>query len=397
MWSATKQPSEPLLERLQQALQVRAQAGNLRSLTLGRGLHDFTSNDYLGLACSKELHALTLQTHHKQQEVVLNGSAGSRLLAGHTRSAEALEAQLAALFKAESCLVFGSGYQANTALLSALPQKGDTILYDELIHASLKEGARLSFARRFSFKHNNMQDLAQKLSRATGKVFVVAESVYSMDGDTAPLAELTQLVSQSGAYLLLDEAHSTGIWGQGGSGLAIAQGYEQHIFARVYTFGKAMGVHGACIAGSKLLTDYLVNFARPFIYTTAPSPYSLAAISSAFAYLASQPQLQHKIHENIAYFRAQLSLAENSFLQKGYINSVSPIQVFRIPGNSRVRQVAVALQSAGLDVRAILSPTVKEGEERLRICLHVFNTTEHIAKLLQVLRECLQQEFSLSS
>ncbi len=396
MWNSTNVSTDRLNDRIQKALVARQQAGNLRSLRLAGNLLDFTSNDYLGLARSQELHALALKVHEQQQEIIINGSTGSRLLAGHTRAAQQLEEQLATLFRAESCLVFGSGYQANTALLSALPQKGDTIIYDELIHASLKEGARLSFAQRFSFKHNNLQDLERKLRRATGEVFVIVESIYSMDGDAAPLQEILHVVKANGAHLLLDEAHSTGVWGAGGNGLAISQGIEQQVLARVYTFGKAMGVHGACIAGSKLLTDYLINFARPFIYTTAPSPYSLAAISSSFTYLAAHQELQQKLHALIAFFRARLAQVEYSLLQKVYIDSQSPIQVFCIPGNERVRRVAADLKSIGLDVRAILSPTVKEGEERLRICLHVFNTEKEVAALLDALENSLQEASQLS-
>ncbi len=281
-------------QKLASQLAARQAAGNLRSLRLPEEIVDFCSNDYLGLARNPELHRRIGEAYARKGEA-LNGATGSRLISGNSPYAVELETWLASLCKAEKALVFNSGYAANTAILSAVPQKGDTILYDEYIHASLKEGARLSFAGRFAFRHNDLNDLERRLQKATGTVFVVAESVYSMDGDWAPLREMLDLCEKYGANLIWDEAHSTGLWGTDGNGLACEMGLQDRIFARIYTFGKAMGVHGACIAGSQTLINYLINFARPFIYTTALPLHSLVSIREAFHFLDKQfPSLRGK-------------------------------------------------------------------------------------------------------
>ncbi len=364
-----------LTERFYQKLHERKTQGNLRSLRYTQGLQDFCSNDYLGLARDNALQArIHEQLAHQAQPLL--GATGSRLVSGHHAYVESLENDLAALFEAEACLIFNSGYQANSALLATVPQKGDTILCDELIHASLREGARLSFAQKYYFKHNDVEDLARKIQQAEGEVFVVIESVYSMDGDFGLLAEIQALCQAQGAHLIIDEAHSTGIFGEKGVGLA--QALQQHCFARVYTFGKALGGHGACIVGSRLLIDYLINFARAFIYTTALPMHSLVSIREGFAWIAEHPELAEMLQEKIRYFKASLqALPSGCFLKEGD----APIQIIRIGGNEATKAVAQGLQQAGFDVRAILAPTVKAGEEILRICLHSFNSEADIAAL----------------
>jgi 8-amino-7-oxononanoate synthase len=369
-------------QRLALKLQERENAGNLRKLSLPTHLADFCSNDYLGLAANTALHEQIQQAYSSLQQVQ-NGATGSRLISGNSVYALELESKLAGIFQAEAALLFNSGYAANTAILSAVPQKNDTILYDEYIHASLKEGARLSFANRFSFRHNDCADLEKKLKKATGEIFIVAESVYSMDGDFAPLADLLDLCRTYKANLIWDEAHSTGMWGENGSGIACKKNLHPEIFARIYTFGKAMGVHGACIAGSRNLIDYLINFARPFIYTTALPLHSLVSVTEAFQYIHLHPELHSTIHRKIQHFTTELHKYPD--LRQAWIESHSPIQVAKIGGNQTTRQVATQLQQAGFDVRAILSPTVKEGEECLRICLHVYNDDASITKLVKKL------------
>jgi 8-amino-7-oxononanoate synthase len=262
---------------MREILLDRKSNGSLRTLTNTQNKADFVSNDYLGLAHSKELHQL-IEARYQQIKNPANGSTGSRLLAGNSELAEEVEAQLSTTFLAEQTLLFNSGYVANLAALSCLPQKGDTILYDELVHACMHDGARLSRADRFSFKHNDLTDLENKLKVAKGKIFIAVESVYSMDGDQSPLAELVTLAEQYQAHIILDEAHSTGAYGKNGGGLAVSLWLQSKIAIRIYTFGKAMGVHGACVAGSKTLINYLINFARPFIYSTAMSPHSTVCL-----------------------------------------------------------------------------------------------------------------------
>jgi len=361
-------------------LQERETQHLLRKLVNTKELVDFTSNDYLGLASSAKLFR-TISDRMEQLGLRQNGAAGSRLLSGNSEYVEQVEAKLAAIFKGQAALIFNSGYTANLAILSSIPQRGDTIIYDELAHTCIKDGARLSLAKRFSFKHNDLYDLELKLQRAEGKIFVAVESIYSMDGDECPLAALVTLTEKYKAYIILDEAHSTGVIGEQGSGLAVALRLQDRIAIRIYTFGKAMGVHGACVVGSALLGQYLINYARPFIYTTALPPHSIASIDCAFEYLSSTLQLQQQLREKVLLFQANMKEFKNR------VASNSAIQTALYPGNKTVRDVAGDLQRKGFDVRPILSPTVPEGSERLRICLHTFNADQEIVNLCTALKK----------
>ena len=264
--------------RLLEHLKKREIQGNLRSLKLRSGLVDFSSNDYLGLASNRELHRRVIE--HANAREWANGSTGSRLLTGNSSFQMGLEARLANFFKAPAALIFNSGYTANLALMATIPQRGDTILYDRSIHACIKDGARLSRAKCLSFKHNDLNDLERKLSISSGHKFVVIESLYSMEGDYSHLEGIAELCRDHQAEIIIDEAHTTGWAGPNGRGTVVEHGCEDLFLARVHTFGKGMGVHGACVVGSKVLVEYLVNFARPFIYTTALPPHSVIAINS---------------------------------------------------------------------------------------------------------------------
>lgn len=367
-----------LQKLINQKLQKRKEENSFRKLIHCSNLADFTSNDYLGLARSEELFAfIKKKTENLPHR---NGATGSRLLSGNNPYTEEVEQKLAKIFEAESALIFNSGYAANQAVLSSIPQKGDTILYDELAHACIRDGARLSLASRFPFLHNDLNDLEDRLKRAQGNIFIAVESIYSMDGDQCPLKELIVLAERYDATVILDEAHSTGIVGKNGAGFAISEELEEKIPIRVYTFGKAMGVHGACVAGSRLLIDYLINFARPFIFTTALSPHSIASIDCSFEYLADHPELQQQLRDRINHFNA---ISVNLKVQK--LASDTQIQGIVIPGNETIKKFAEGLQANGFDVRPILSPTVSKGSERLRICLHTFNAPEEITQLIQQL------------
>jgi 8-amino-7-oxononanoate synthase len=364
-------------ESLREKLSKRQQAGLMRKLTAHRLPFDFFSNDYLGLARSEELFRLIETLHRKTG--IHNGSTGSRLLGGNSPFVQQTEKYLSGVFKSEASLIFNSGYTANLAVLSAIPQKGDTILYDSLAHASLKDGARLSLATRHSFRHNDISDLEQKLRAARGKKFIAVEAIYSMDGDECPLQDVVSLAARYDAAVILDEAHSTGVRGPGGAGCSVEQNLHDKVDVRVYTFGKGMGVHGACVAGSETLIRFLVNFARPFIYTTALSQHDVAAISCAFDLLSNNMMLQETLRSKV-----------NVYLQGAReINNRTPsrsaIQTILVPGNDKVRNAAASLQQKGFDVRPILFPTVPEGTERLRICLHTFNSDEEIVSLTNAL------------
>ncbi|SER20318.1 8-amino-7-oxononanoate synthase [Pedobacter rhizosphaerae] len=340
---------------------------------------DFCSNDYLGFARSESLASLSTQ-NLKSLTNIKNGSGGSRLLSGNTAYTEQTEQFIAHFHSFDAGLIFNSGYDANLGLLSAVPQRGDTIITDELIHASIIDGCRLSHATRYKFAHNNLNDLAAKLKLSNGNIFVVVESVYSMDGDFAPLTEISALCEQYAANLIVDEAHAIGIFGTQGKGLVHQGNLQTKVFATVVTFGKALGGHGAIVLGSKDLRHYLINFSRPFIYTTATPIHNITAIKAAYQLLAEVDI--NIIQEKIALFR---KLARDQNLN--ILESSSAIQGIIYPSNVRAKNAAQILQNKGFDVRAILSPTVPSGKERLRICIHTYNTTEEIVSLVKEIKE----------
>ncbi|HSY61219.1 MAG TPA: pyridoxal phosphate-dependent aminotransferase family protein [Cytophaga sp.] len=368
-------------ENISKKLTARKSENAFRTLNVREGLVDFFSNDYIGFARNKELQK---EIHSKEVHYnleVCNGSTGSRLLSGNSALAESVEQYLARFFKVESTLLFNSGYAANLGVLSALPQKGDTILYDELIHASLKDGARLSFADRIPFRHNDLEDFERKIKKSKGDIFVILESIYSMDGDQALLKDIIRISKQYNACIIVDEAHSTGTCGPIGQGLVLAENVADDIDIRIHTFGKAMGIHGACVAGSRELIDYLINFSRPFIYTTAFSPHSFFSVQAAFEKLEKSASIIEALNKNIQLLSAGL----NAF--DGYTVSHSPIHVLKVGDTNNVKQLATVIQNTGFDVRPILSPTVKKGEERLRFCVHAFNTKIQIEELVSALRK----------
>jgi 8-amino-7-oxononanoate synthase len=368
---------------LNSKLILASDKGTLRKLkTTSASLEDFVSNDYLGLARSMELYNsinVRLDTLRLHQ----NGATGSRLLSGNSEYTEYVEQKLAKIFQAESSVIFNSGYNANLAVLSSIPQKGDTILYDELSHASIKDGARLSLASRFPFHHNDVNDLEKKLQRIKeGHIFIAIESIYSMDGDESKLVEIVEVAEKFNASIILDEAHSTGLVGSKGEGLAVNKNLHTKIDIRIYTFGKAMGIHGACVVGTKALRDFLINFARPFIYTTAMPPHNIAAIESAFDFLHDHPELQQTLARKIDLYLSSIEVNQRA-------KSNSAIQTIIIPGNDSVKNTSKRLQSQGFDVRPIVSPTVPTGKERLRICLHSFNPDQQILNLTRTLNSML--------
>ncbi|MEQ8705676.1 MAG: 8-amino-7-oxononanoate synthase [Phaeodactylibacter sp.] len=362
-------------KRMEQALKKRRQAGLQRELPSPVDGHaDFCSNDYLGLA-------RTLPDTIGP----LPGATGSRLLSGNSRLAEDVEQLVADFHHAEAALLFSSGYAANIGLLPAVVSRQDTIIYDKLLHASLRDGIKLTQARAFSFAHNDLRDFAKKLAAADGEKWVVVESVYSMDGDQAPLVEIAMLCQDYGANLIVDEAHGTGVIGEHGEGAVRALELEDLVWARVHTFGKAVGSHGAAVLGTQLLKTYLINFARSFIYTTALPPVTLAHIKLAYGKMAETGLVQ-ALHERVQYFLGQCP----DQVRQRLISSNTPIQAVLCPGNAEVQALAKSLQEAGMGVLPIRYPTVPRGEERLRVCLHTFNTNEEIDRLLFTLSSCFR-------
>ena len=357
-----------------QKISDRKDEGNFRSLKVIEGKVDFTSNDYLGLARDKHFQAM-VESEIRDSQALL-GSTGSRLLSGNSIYAESLEKQIADFHKAESGLIFNSGFDANYGLLSTLPYKGDTIIYDELVHASIHDGIKASRADGVSFRHNDLSDLEAKLSAAKGLKYVVTETVFSMDGDMPPIREIAEICKAYDAGLIVDEAHATGVIGENGAGLVTKLGLENDCLARMHTFSKALGSHGAVILCSDDLRDFLINYCRPFIFSTALPFHSLAAIKCAYDYLPDLNERRAHLAHLIAVFRKTLSESSLTILP-----SDTPVQSVIIKGNDEARRVAALLQDAGFDVRPILSPTVARGTERIRIGLHSYNTEEEIVRL----------------
>ncbi|WP_276497380.1 aminotransferase class I/II-fold pyridoxal phosphate-dependent enzyme [Pontibacter litorisediminis] len=371
---------DPLSIKLQQKLAERAAQGNLRALKTTSGLTDFCSNDYLGLARSEKLRALIHKEEDKYKHLPL-GATGSRLLSGNHPLFEELEGMIARYHHAEAALLFNSGYTANVGLLSALPQRGDTVLYDEASHASMKDGLRLSFAKSYAFRHNNVEDLRQKLERTSGQVYVLVESVYSMDGDQAPLRELAHVCNAHKAALIVDEAHAVGLYGAKGEGLVSALGLAQEVFARVLTYGKAMGLHGAAVVGPQVLREFLINYSRAFIYTTGLPTHALVALKCAYTLLPELNQEREKV-KRLAHllYRKLNNISGISCSPEGSVI----LSVFQ-QQPQQLKALAAALQQQGFDVRPVLPPTVPQGTERLRVIVHAFNTEEEIEGLVQAI------------
>ncbi|WP_264522445.1 aminotransferase class I/II-fold pyridoxal phosphate-dependent enzyme [Flavobacterium sp. N1994] len=373
-----------LPKNLQLKLQQREENNALRQLSLTNDLIDFASNDYIGFAKNETIFH---QTHQLlvDKKCIVNGATGSRLLSGNHIVYQEAENFIADFHKATAALIFNSGYDANVGFFSAVPQRSDVILYDELCHASIRDGIQMSNAKSYKFEHNNFDDLEkliQKFNSEESAIYVVTESVFSMDGDTPNLEELTNVTEKYSAYLVIDEAHALGVFGFNGEGLVQSLGLQNKVFARIMTFGKGLGCHGAAILGSEALKSYLVNFARSFIYTTGLSPHSVASILIGYQHLKKEKIVLEKLKRNIVFFNQEKMRLG---LKPMFVYSKSAIQCAIIPGNERVKTIASKLQQKGFDVKPILSPTVPEGQERLRFCLHSYNSETEIFKVLELL------------
>lgn len=389
---------EDFPQKLAEKLAERKDADALRSLKVAPGLVDFSSNDYLGLAGNEGIYSWAGQLVAGASGV-LNGATGSRLLTGNYELYTRLEALLEQVHGAPA-LVFNSGYDANMGFFASVPQRGDIVFYDEYAHASIRDGIRMGLARSYKFRHNDLEGLKAQIKKNTAEpgkksegrinpaeVYVVTESVFSMDGDSPDLSAMVKLCKAFGCRLVVDEAHALGVQGTGAGGMLMEMGLQGQVFARIITFGKALGAHGAAIIGEQMLKDYLLNFARSFIYTTALSPHSVATLLAAHHFVATESGLekQKELRDNIGIFRQTVSSLQ---LEKYFIASNSPIHSCLIPGNTNVKKASEQLRQKGFDVRPILSPTVPAGQERLRFCLHSFNTRaqmEHALETLQLI------------
>jgi len=343
-----------------------------------RAGRDFSSNDYLGLAGDPALAAAVRDAIDAGVPI---GSGGSRLLRGNHAEHERLEAAAARFFGSESALYFSTGYAANAALLSTLPQRGDLILHDALVHASAHEGIRLSRAEARGAAHNDVGDFEDAIldwrhEGGTGRVWITVESLYSMDGDQAPLADLAALADRHDAILIVDEAHATGVFGPDGRGLAAELAGRENLIT-LHTCGKALGCEGALLCGPRVVRDFLVNRGRAFIFSTAPSPLMAVAVEAALGLIAD-PARRKRLHGLIA--RAEALLAPVGVQATG-----SQILPLIVGEDARTVAMAAELQQLGFDVRGIRPPTVPAGTSRLRISLTLNVTDADVAALAEAI------------
>ncbi len=351
---------------------------------------DLCSNDYLGLAT----HPSVVQRLGDAIARDGCGSTGSRLLRGHRESFSAIERRFAAFKRTERSLYFSSGYLANLAVLSTLPEAEDVVFSDAHNHASLIDGLRLSRARRVVFPHNDIDALSKLLAEdnGPGQRFVAVESLFSMDGDFAPLAEYASACRRAGALLVVDEAHAVGVYGDDGSGLIRATGIADDVLVSVSTAGKALGVAGAFVAGPAWAIDYLEQRARPFVFSTAAPPALAAALEAALDAVVDEPERRERLHARVAFLRTKL--AEIGIPLSPDASQIIPVVVGE---NEEAARLAVALQHRGFDVRAIRPPSVPVGTARLRISLNTGLSESDLERFVGALQQCLEEVASCSA
>src|SRR5258705_4134220 len=369
--------TDTLSSRIGARMRALDDNGLLRTLRTPSGV-DLSSNDYLGLANHPRVKERMIEAVAREGA----GSTGSRLLRGNREAFAALERRFASLKRTERSLYFSSGYLANLAVLTTFPEPGDVILSDERNHASLIDGIRLSSARREIFPHNDVAAVKRALSatRQTDQRFIVVESLFSMDGDEAPLKQYAELCRASGAYLIVDEAHAVGVYGAKGSGLIEAHGVEEDVFLSVNTASKALGVSGAFVAGAEWAIDYLIQRARPFIFSTASPPSIAAALDASLDIVEREPERRSGVLERARVLRMQLRTAGVPLP-----DDTSPIVPVLLGDNHRAGAVAEAMPAAGVHVPAIRPPTVPPGSARLRISVNVNLTDELIDRFVTAL------------
>lgn len=370
--------------RHRRALEALEARGRYRRL-MPRAGHDFASNDYLGLAGDDVLRAAATAAIARGVPV---GAGGSRLLRGNHDEHELLEVEAAEFFGTEAALFMGGGFNANVAIFSALPQQGDLILHDALIHASTHDGMRLGRAETRSFLHNDAEAAAEvirdwRAAGGEGQVWIAVEAVYSMDGDLAPLERLKALADTEGAVLVVDEAHSTGMFGRRGRGLAHEIASCPNVLS-LHTCGKALGASGALICGDRVLIETLVNKARGFIFATAPSPLNAALVRAALKELAENPARLDTAWKSIDHAHAE---AERLCGLTGFHCQILPVVLGE---ERRTMAAAAALQARGHDIRGIRPPTVARGTSRLRISITLNTSKEVISQMFADLSDVLK-------
>ncbi|KXH84306.1 aminotransferase class I/II-fold pyridoxal phosphate-dependent enzyme [Chryseobacterium kwangjuense] len=363
-----------MLKRFQEALDQRKEAGILRTLKPELTGIDFFSNDYLGLARNEKFQFKLLQLVQENPKL-LTGSSGSRLISGNSNTVTEVENYIAGQHHYPEALLFYSGYNANLALFSALPDRHDVIIVDEKIHRSVHDACKMSHAKKIKFRHNDLEDLENILKKQMATCYIAIESLYSMDGDLAPITDVAVLAKKYNAALIVDEAHAFGVFGYG---LIEKYQLQEDVFAAVITYGKALGVHGAAILCNETVKSYLVNFASPFIYTTSAQDFLWVSIKTGYKFIKQRPDLEDKLSQNIKIFRNQNIETPSS--------EISPIQAIIIPDNHQLKALQETLSARNFLTYAVYSPAVKAGTERLRICLHSFNTEKEILEMAAIIR-----------
>jgi 8-amino-7-oxononanoate synthase len=367
---------------VQPELNQQEQNDALQKGALPNDLIDFASNDYLGFSQS-EIVFKDRQEYLLRNKFIEEAATGSQFLSGNQKLYQETEGFIADFHQTETALIFNSGCDVSIGFFSAVPQKGDLILYDELCDESIRDGIQLSNAKGCKFNHNDFEDLEKLILLNPNRIiYIVTESVFSMDGDCPNLEELVRLSEKHHCNLVVDESHALGVFGSKGEGFVQMLGLQDRIFARVLTFENGLGCQGAAILGSVQLRDCLVNFDQSFKYITGLSPRSVATILTAYQHLEKEQQTIAQLRENIIHFSQEKNLLG---LKPLFVHGKSAIQSTIISGNENVRSIAQELQEKGFDVKAILSPTVPEGQERLRFCLHSYNSNEEITEVLRLL------------
>ena len=375
------------MERLTRELKTLEEKNRYRTLKLGEGV-DFCSNDYLAISSHPRIYDVLKSAIARGVPI---GSGGSRLLRGNHEEHELLESKAAEFFGFPNSIYFASGFDANYAIFSTLPSRKDAVILDEKIHASVKEGVRASFAEKITARHNDLQSFedALGLARARGAkdLFIAVEALYSMDGDLAPLPELLALAEKFNAHLIVDEAHSVGVFGKFGRGLSEDLPKSDKLIT-VYPCGKAIGVSGALVCCSNEIRDYLVNQSRIFQYSTAPSPLIALAVSRSLEVINEEPwrreALLEKVEFAIEQFRAELRYFR-------LLNQQSQILPIVIGSSQQASEVGTQLRSRGWDVREIRPPTVPEHSARLRVSIRVTHQESEISGLAKALGEVERQ------
>jgi 8-amino-7-oxononanoate synthase len=380
---------DELRGRIAARLQELHEGQLLRTLRPPRGI-DLSSNDYLGLAA----HPLLKQRMVAAVQREGCGSTGSRLLRGERDGFAAVERRFAALKGSERALFFSSGYLANLGVLTTFPEPGDLILSDERNHASLIDGIRLCGAKRVVFPHNDVHALGRLLDehRGAGQAFVVTESLFSMEGDVAPLVDYAALCRSAGAALIVDEAHAVGVFGARGSGLIESAGIDDDVLVSINTAGKALGTAGAFVAGPSWAIEYLIQRARPFIFSTAPPPALADALDASLTLVETEPERRTVLAERARDLRARLSDAGIP-VPAGFSQIVPVI----LGGNDRAVAVAESLQSQGFDVRAIRPPTVAPGTARLRLSVNVHLSETTMGRFVTALAAVAERSLPCST